>query len=212
MLEVISKSNDGGDDPKPQGGLPPGAENLLDLGKASPASTLELVRIGFDAVPVIPFTPAMVPAHVHYLNDDEIRGFVHCNGEGCLLCAAGRKMEDRKALPVYLPAERRIGILLMSTSMRPGALLPQMLEHVSESVKNRARVVLFISKKDNFSFNIAAAPIRPDSDDGAAAIAQFMENWGAGRINPLSAIQTITPEQAKHVPSIARVLALKGGF
>src|SRR4051812_11402017 len=76
-----------------------------------PSQPLEVVRLSADETAVVPFTSSAVQVKLHYCDQGEMQGYVHCNGEKCALCRAGKTADERLLLPVYLPAVERIGVL-----------------------------------------------------------------------------------------------------
>jgi hypothetical protein len=182
--------------------------NLLDLGREPEHQPLEQVRIGRDEVPIIPFTMDGRPIALHFCGQPEIRGYVACNGPTCCLCRAGYKAEHRVLLPVYSSVDRRVGVLLVSRSMRPHALLPELIKYVGNAEK---RIVLFVSRGDDFLYTVTAGAVQDGDEDGAAAIKQFQADVAENKVDLTSVVQHLTEEQLRAVPEIQRRLELKGG-
>lgn len=173
---------------------------------------LEIIRVGRDDTPVVPFTLEGIRIWVHYCEELEIKGYVACAGaSGCLLCKAGRAADERLLLPVFGPISGRVGVLMISASMRPKALLPQILFHVKKAEDAGGRAVLFIKRlSDNSSFLVEGRPLEEGEDDGAAAVKRFRDDFSAGRVDLKSVVQHLSGDQLKAVAPIARRLALKG--
>jgi hypothetical protein len=185
--------------------------NLLELGREAENQPLELVRITRDEVPIIPFTMEGRPIALHYCNQPEIRGYVACIGTSCCLCRAGYKTEQRVLLPVYVPVDKRIGVLLVSTQMRPHSLLPQLIQQVRDAEQRQERVVLFVSRDESYRYAVTAGAARDGDDDGAAAIKQFQADVAENKVDLTSVVQHLTEEQLRAVPDIQRRLELKEG-
>ena len=54
--------------------------------------SVELVRFGSNETPVIMFTDKGEEISLHYCEEQEIRGYVQCNGSDCILCSAGKEL------------------------------------------------------------------------------------------------------------------------
>ena len=118
--------------------------NILDVVASEIAeSTLEVVRLGNDETAIIPFTADSEGIDLHYCSETEINSYVVCNGPDCVLCKIGRRKEERLLLPVYLPASGCVGILPVSRSLRPYALLPQ----ISNVLKSDTPMVMFVIRE-----------------------------------------------------------------
>ena len=193
--------------------------NLMDLaadgggpdGAYTPA--LAAIPIKQDLVPLIPFTMSATRVWLHYCPEPELRGNVLCVGESeCVLCKVGRKRDERRLLPMYHPIEQRVGVVFVTPSMQPKALLPQLLAHVKRAESDERRIVLFVRRLlDNVFFDVSAAPLRDGEDDGAGAIKQYQRDVDAGRLNPRTVVQQLSADQLRAVSSIARMLELREG-
>ena len=186
-------------------------KKLLDdyfVNEETPATgSLELVRLGQDETSVILMTKEGEEVSIHFVEDPEIHAYVHCNGDGCVLCQVGKKPSDRFLLPVYLPGSQSIGVLSMPTGKRPKALMPQ----IQYFLKAGKPMVLWITKS-RFDYEVSSKELEPGMDDGAAVIKRFQElaeekPTELGQVYP-----RIENEQLQLLPEISRLLALKGGL
>lgn len=183
--------------------------NVLDTLKAGdPTAALEVVRLNENETAIVPFSAEGETVLLHYCEEAEIGGYVQCNEDGCVLCRAGRKPDSRTLIPVYVPAARAVGVLPVSPSLRPHALLPQ-LQPVLTAKKP---MVAFIKKDGPAKFIVSSAELPKDADGGEEVIVAFLNRWEAGEITLESAFQKIANDQLKTVPGIARILELKGGM
>src|SRR5262249_45348854 len=96
--------------------------DLWDSEAGGTAAALAVVRIDLNESLLVPFTTSMLRVKLHFLDTPAYRGFIHCPGDGCLLCRIGRKSEVRDLLPVYDAVARAVGVLPISESLRPNAL------------------------------------------------------------------------------------------
>ncbi len=102
------------------------------------------IRVRADHRPIVLFTLERVPVVVHYCEEPVIRGYVRCNGDDCVLCKVGKERKQQGLLPVYDPVTESIGFLSVNSSLRPNALLPQLIDRFDEEVPK----VIFISRED----------------------------------------------------------------
>jgi hypothetical protein len=187
----------------------PGRVDLVDYweeGRGGEASPLELVRVEANEVAVVPFTTEAQEVWLHYADEAEVRGYLHCNGEGCVLCRAGRKVEGRILLPVYLPSARAVGVLAVSPSCRPGALRPQLMP----LLRSGKRLALLLSRPDRTRFVVSPVELTEGMDDGAAPVREFLRRWGAGEVELASVYHRVDNRDLKDLPGVATMLQLKG--
>ena len=180
--------------------------NILDVVASEIAeSTLEVVRLGNDETAIIPFTADSEGIDLHYCSETEINSYVVCNGPDCVLCKIGRRKEERLLLPVYLPASGCVGILPVSRSLRPYALLPQ----ISNVLKSDTLMVMFVIREVG-KYMISTKSLEKDMDGGELQIKEFLEDYAAGSINLIDLYPKIDNEQLLGVDGIQKMAALKG--
>ena len=180
--------------------------NLFDVADAeSIEAPLEVVRLGYDETAIIPFTAEGQGVDVHYCPEDEIKSYVVCNGPDCVLCRIGRRRDQRLLLPVYQPAAGCVGILPVSRSLRPFALLPQVI-HVLKAGKP---MVMFVTREGG-KYAVSTIDLMEDVDGGEGAIKTFIEDYDGGELNLTSIYPTIDNEQLSNVEEIGRMMKLKG--
>ena len=180
--------------------------NILDVVASEIAeSTLEVVRLGNDETAIIPFTADSEGIDLHYCSETEINSYVVCNGPDCVLCKIGRRKEERLLLPVYLPASGCVGILPVSRSLRPYALLPQ----ISNVLKSDTLMVMFVIREVG-KYMISTKSLEKDMDGGELQIKEFLEDYAAGSINLIDLYPKIDHEQLLGVDGIQKMAALKG--
>ena len=180
--------------------------NILDVVASEIAeSTLEVVRLGNDETAIIPFTADSEGIDLHYCSETEINSYVVCNGPDCVLCKIGRRKAERLLLPVYLPASGCVGILPVSRSLRPYALLPQ----ISNVLKSDTLMVMFVIREVG-KYMISTKSLEKDMDGGELQIKEFLEDYAAGSINLIDLYPKIDNEQLLGVDGIQKMAALKG--
>lgn len=180
--------------------------NLFDVAALeSIESSLELVRLGNSETAFIPFTAASTAVNIHYCSDTEINSYVICNDLDCVLCKIGRNQDQRLLLPVYLPAAGCVGILPVSRSLRPFALLPQVLN----VLKAGKPTVMFVTREGG-KYTVSTTELQKDVDGGEAVIKSFVEEYDAGLHDLTAVYARIDNEQLSNVEEIGRMMALKG--
>jgi hypothetical protein len=166
----------------------------------------ELVRLTGREVAALPFTSTSAVVKLHYIDEREARGYVHCNGEGCVLCRLGRPVEVRALLPVYLPAQGTIGIIPISPSARPGALRPQLLP----LLRSGKSLVVFIRKADQMNFTVGSKEVDTAVYRCDRLIEDFQRKLEAGELDLTSVYPRLSNEALAKVPGIGTMLLLKG--
>ena len=180
--------------------------NLLEVATAESAeSQLEVVRLGQDETAIIPFTADSEAVDLHYCSETEINSYVICNGPDCVLCRIGRKRDQRLLLPVYLPAAGCVGILPVSRSLRPFALLPQ----ISNVLKAGKPMAMFVTREGG-KYTVSTAELQKDVDGGEAAIRHFIDDYEAGNHDLSAVYPHIDNKQLASVEEISRMMTLKG--
>jgi hypothetical protein len=175
---------------------------------AAPAPLAE-VRLDPSERLLIPFTTDIVEAQVHYLDFPSLRGYVACNGDGCLLCRVGQRADARDLLPVYDPLARAVAVLPVSPSMRPGALRPQLFP-VLARLKADSRVLLVVRKPDRTHHEVTLQELPGDADAGEDQVADFLEAYEAGGIDLGAVYPRLTNVQLAAVPELAAAMKLRG--
>ena len=183
-----------------------GIVNLLDMYvDESVEPMLERVRIGSDEAAFIPFTAQGKKVNVHFCSETEINDYVICNGDGCVLCRIGRKPNEKLLLPVYLPAERCVGVLPMGRSYRPHALLPQIL-----NVLKADREMVVFATREGPKYTISTTELPKDIDGGETAIKRFLEELDAGLHDLSKVYLQIDNQQLADIEGIGKIMDLKG--
>jgi hypothetical protein len=170
---------------------------------------LEPVRLGRTPQPLWLITPLMTPAQMHWNDAQEARGYAPCNGKGCVLCLAGRTAQKHFLLPVLTAGTSAMGVLAVSESSRPGALLPQ-LKAVLEKDKDGLPVVVLVAKPDRFTAQLTRAADNTGVDVRKAEAGVFLEEWQAGKHDLTSAFPHLDNKALLQDPEIALTLKLRG--
>ncbi|NQU63613.1 MAG: hypothetical protein HQ517_04930 [SAR324 cluster bacterium] len=180
--------------------------NIFELAEAKvTVPELDLSRLGNDQIAATPFTVDGEAVDLHYCSEAEIGGYTRCNGPDCILCKTGRRVEERVLIPVYLPTEGRIGVLPVSRSFRPFALLPQLIN----VMKADEPQVMFIMR-DGAKYTVSTANLSEDSDRGELTIKLFQEEFEAGVYQLSDVYPKIENDQLAKVQEISRMMNLKG--
>ena len=167
---------------------------------------LGAVKLSKNQIAVVLFHSDVERVPLHYCDFPDLQSYVHCNKPTCALCSAGRGIDERFLLPVYLPTSRTVAVLPISANLRPGALLPQLLPHL----RSARPVALLISKPDNAKFIVCAAELTEGQDDGAAVIKLFVAEWEAGHVDLASVFPRLDNRTLAEIPEISEMLKFKG--
>lgn len=166
-------------------------------------SDLRLVRLDRSQTAVVFFTSSGEKIDVHYCSEPEIQNYVRCNDEHCVLCAIQNEKVPRYLLPIYLLVSRVIAILAVSPSMRPKALLPQVLMILKSASEPTAAL---ISRQSNTQFSVEPQPLPAEVDAGEVLIAEFMGQYRADKIKPSEVYLQISNEELRRLPEIAQMV------
>jgi hypothetical protein len=179
--------------------------DLLEFATNSEQPSLEPVRLGENETAFVPFTSETEEVYLHYCSEADINGYIQCNNDDCVLCRIGRKKDHKLLLPVYLPADGTIGVLPVSTSLRPYALLPQIVP----ILKAEKPMVVFVTREIT-KFLISTVDLKEDLDRGEGEIKRFLEEYNKGIFRLSSIYQRIENDQLENIPEISKMLQLKG--
>ena len=184
--------------------------NLIDemtsSADTSAGGTIKRIRLGANEAFVIPFTAEGEQVDVHFLEAKDYRDYVQCTGEDCLLCKIGKSVSTFWLLPVYVPTERRIDVLPISSSCQPGGLRAQL----APLLKHEDRQVLAIRKDSNVKYAVASYPLHEGQDNGATAIARFRELWDAGQIELAKVYNQLDDSILAQMPEVEAIMKVKG--
>jgi hypothetical protein len=177
--------------------------------EAGNATALSAVRLGESDTLLVPFTTSMCRVETHYVDSDAHRGYVRCNGEGCLLCRVGRHRDTRDLLPVYDVVARAVAVLPVPPSVRPHALRPQLMPVLRRLKDGDDRLLLSV-RKSGYEYKVGTAPLPDDADDGAAAVATFQAAFDAGEIDLASVWPRLDDDTLAGIPEVASAMRAKG--
>ena len=177
--------------------------NILEGLGGSAKPDLERVKLDENETALVLFTTEGESAAVHYCDEHEIRGYVLCAEDRCILCRIGRKREDRRLLPVYLPTSYQVAVLSIGTSLRPNALLPQ----IASILQAEKPLVAFVTRHGP-KFTVSTSELPEDADAGELTIQEFLEH--ADNVELTSIFQRLDNSQLASVPGIAEMARLKG--
>jgi hypothetical protein len=197
------------------GAAPPPTGQLTDALAAWRAEAgaapvgLDEVRLDQNERLLIPFTTSMARTTVHYLDFTSFRGYVRCNGAGCLLCRVGRKADSRDLLPVYDVVARAVAVLAVPPNVRPQALKPQLLPILARVAANE-RVLLALSKVDSYRYRATPLPLPDEADDGAEQIGEFLGRLESGSADLTAAILRLSNEELAAIPEVGTMAKVRG--
>ena len=179
--------------------------DLKDFSETKTSAVLEIVRLDENETIIIPFTSEGESVNVHYCKEQDLNGYIHCNGKDCLLCKIGRKKDGRLLLPVYSATRGEVEILPIPPTKTPYSLLPQILP-ILECKKIQ---VVFITRSYN-KYSVTHENIKKGIDEGKRAIKNFTKRQSSGEIDIRSIYTQIPNEILAETPEISLHMRIKG--
>src|SRR5262249_29446040 len=142
---------------------------------------------------VYPFSQDMVEAKVHFADYVNLRGYIRCHGEGCLLCRLGASPDERDLWPVYDVIARRVVVLPISPSVRPNSLRAGLFP-VLEQLATGKEMVLGLRRLEMQFFEVSVIEPAAGADLGHGAVCAFLDDYRAGKVDLASIYQAIPNE------------------
>ncbi len=181
-----------------------------DAIKQSGATKLPLVRLSENECLLILFTTSLARVRAHYLDIESLRGYVACNGAGCVLCAAGRKVGERDLLPVYDVVNRVVAVLSIGPDLRAQGLRPQLHPLLQRVSRDEAPFLTVIYRTGYGNHTVTTTELPEGADDGARDIAGFLEQLSGETVDLASAFEHVTNDVLAEIPEIKLALQAKG--
>jgi hypothetical protein len=161
-------------------------EDLLDHADACVDTTRSTP---FSVVTVSPNEPIIVrlitstalPVPAHYLNTEELRSYVQCNGSVCALCLAGIQKVTLRLLPVVNLADQEIAQLRIPGGKGAGALLPQLVPILQRFDASRATATVVQIERKRMRYHVSPLSEVAGLELGDQLVAAFN-----ARLKPLS--------------------------
>lgn len=172
---------------------------------SSTQPTLTPFRINESTTPCLIFSPDHEDVDIHWIEFQEKKGYVQCNGEGCPLCATGNKSYSRLLMPVLNFNSQEIEILAITDACNPGAALPQILP-----VFDRTELTMMLISRQRNKFTIDLRPLPENVDAGQAKIEAFNTAYSNGDLKLNSIFEKCTNEELAAIPSIKMLLQCYG--
>ncbi len=99
-----------------------------------------------------------------------------------------------------------MGVLSLSRSLRPFALLPQL----GPVLKASNPMVAFVRREQRTKFIVSTKALADDVDSGEEQIRLFQQDYEAGRVSLRSVYPSLDNSQLAQVSEIAQMIKLKG--
>jgi hypothetical protein len=142
-------------------------------------------------------------AHIIFFGDEIKRSNVHfikshnryipCNGDNCVLCKAGFKVTEYYFFPTFSLMSDTVEVLVVSVAMKPGSLLPKLLEKFAKYESTLAEQIFSISKVDQYNFKVATQTYTL-STTNLATISTFIADYKAQNVALSDVFQTLSNE------------------
>lgn len=182
-------------------------ESLFVIKTSGPS--LQSVRTGPEGTIVVPLSDELEIADAHYLEDEDGKRYILCNGPGCLLCLAKNKKKPRYLLPVYEPLTKSIGVLPIGNSLTNEALLPLILP-ILENISDPPKESIFITR-ENFEYTAIKNELPPDvCQEVESVIRKFNAQEEKGEIDLKSIFSHYSNERMREIPFVANRLKMFG--
>ena len=176
----------------------------------SATTTLQQLRLDSSERHLIFFTTSMLQVRLHYLEASDSRGYVHCNGEPCILCQVGRSKEIRDLLPAYDVADQLVGVLAISPNVRPQALRPQLMPLLQRVAANELPFCASIKNTGLGKFSVSTSPLNAIANDGAGVIKTFLEQLEAGKQDLSTVMSRVDNRTLADIREVRAVMEAKG--
>ena len=165
-----------------------------------------LIRIDANKTLAVLVDATNVTVKLHYCTEPEIRSFIRCNGANCVACRAGKSVQERILIPVYLPASREMGTLSVETTRRPGALGPQLIWLQAKRKTSMAAISIHALK-----YKVEALKWDDEDEHFQAKVHDFRAHVTAGRVDLRSLYPKVDNDRLAKVPEFVRTLAILEG-
>lgn len=168
---------------------------------------LELLRLGYDEKEFLVFTPLIQSCEVHYCEETEIRGYLHCNGADCCLCKIGKKPKTMFLMPVFCFDDESVKVIQINDSQRPHALFPQMRNILEGGLP----IIFIASRIKTDKFIVSTRELEElFSTEIEKPIKNFKAEWKKGVVDLTSVYPRIGNSQLIKIPEIRQKLKLRG--
>jgi hypothetical protein len=188
--------------------------DLISQAVEENSSDIELLRI-FESEAIISFISEKVESEtVHYVKYDGVQSYVKCLGDDCLMCDTGMAKNVRHMIGVFSHETDRVAVLAITNNMKPGALLPQILnlfkkEKMEQKGHLFQQVIGIIRKGSKF----IVTPMHPLPEAGLKEMNQivdrFQHNYKEGMFGEAANLR-MSADELITIPEIARIAKLKG--
>tara|TARA_R110002096_G_scaffold208462_1_gene395013 strand:+ start:888 stop:1508 length:621 start_codon:yes stop_codon:yes gene_type:complete len=175
----------------------------LNANESSPTS-LDVLKLNEQPRIISLFTSECSEVKTHFVDTGGFRGYVQCNArtEGkCLLCNISQKLETRIVLPVYDVETDSIMAMLISSTVSPSSLGPQLRLEMERGELDKR--YLMVSRRFD-KYTVRSAPISDGAETGEATIAGFLEQIKDGRNSLDGVIARLPNLDLFDIPQIER--------
>lgn len=154
-------------------------ESLQDLAPTCISTTnsqapMPLVPVTQNDVAIVRLlTTEFLPVEIHYLQSDEMRGYVQCNGSVCALCLSGNKKSLHRLLLVLDIINQEISLLRIPGGKGAGALLPQIVPLLERLESEKTSSTLVQIQRNGTRFHVVHLGESAGLDLGDSIIAGF---------------------------------------
>ena len=166
---------------------------------------LHSTRIDEEGCAISPVMNVFEKSFFHYVGATEAKGYIQCNGEGCVLCEANIKLDHRILTPVYNFLDERMEVLAIPSAQKPTSLLPQL-----QPLLSKGGLMINITKNGyQYEVNSGDIPLGVGIDQDKAIA--FKEAYDNNEFSLADIYQIKSNEELECIPQIEKRLMLKRG-
>ncbi len=134
------------------------------------------------------------------------RSYVHCNGDGCLLCKLGYKTDDIFLMPIFDLIDHKVVILsVRKANSSPKALRPQLM-----AALKAPKSLIEINRIDNINYTVSTRPLSENLKSDPDKINAFVDAYNNETIDISEVYPRMTDEFLSTLSTIQKRMAAKG--
>ncbi|MDF5409658.1 hypothetical protein [Vibrio parahaemolyticus] len=166
---------------------------------------LHSTRLDEDGSVIAPVLDAYEKVHFHYIDTPELKGYIQCNGDGCVLCEANMKADQRLLMAIYNLLSERMEVLAIPPAVKPTSLLPQL-----KPLLNKGGHLISITK-NGYQYEVTSNEIPNGVVIDQNKVLSFKNAYENNEFSLADIYQIKSNEELECIPQIEKRLMLKRG-
>lgn len=166
---------------------------------------LHSTRLDEDGCVISPVLNAYEKVHLHYIDTPESKGYIQCNGDGCVLCEANMKADQRLLMAIYNLLSDRMEVLAIPLAVKPTSLLPQL-----KPLLNKGGHLISITK-NGYQYEVTSNEIPNGVVIDQNKVLSFKNAYENNEFSLADIYQIKSNEELECIPQIEKRLMLKRG-